>query len=166
MSPRPHRLETNVIHAGEPSPRIEGAVAMPIFQSATFEYRGETSYDDLRYLRLSNTPNHQALHHKLAALESGEAALVTSSGMAAISTTLLSCLSAGDHFLAQNCLYGGTHGLITEDFVRLGLSFDFIDGSDPESWQRLLRPNTRVIYVESITNPLMQVADLDRFSNN
>ncbi len=168
MPSKSHRLETNLIHAGEPSPRIQGAVTMPIFQSSTYEYRGEANYDDVRYLRLSNTPNHQALHQKLAALESGGAALVTSSGMAAISATLLACLDAGDHLLAQDCLYGGTHGLITEEFARLGLSFDFINGHDPESWQRSLRPNTRVIYVEAITNPLMQVADLEavsRFAN-
>ena len=76
------RLETQVVHAGEPLPRIDGAVEMPIFQSATFEYRGEARYDDVRYLRLNNTPNHLALHAKLAALEGAEAALVTASGMA------------------------------------------------------------------------------------
>ena len=86
-------LETQLIHAGEPEPRIEGAVSMPIFQSATFEYSGEREYDDLRYIRLNNTPNHKALHQKLAALEKGEAALVTGSGMAAISTTFFTVLS-------------------------------------------------------------------------
>ena len=94
-------------------------------------------------------------------LEGGEAALVTASGMAAIATTLLACLEAGDHLLAQDCLYGGTHGLITRELVRLGLSFDFIPGDDPQSWRRSLKPNTRVLYLESITNPLMQVADLE-----
>ncbi len=89
------RLETKLVHAGEPRPRIDGAVEMPIFQSATFEYRGEARYDDVRYLRLNNTPNHLALHAKLADLEGAEAALVTASGMAAITTTLLTVLSAG-----------------------------------------------------------------------
>ncbi len=83
------RLETKLIHSGEPEPRIQGAVAMPIFQSAMFEYAGETDYHDLKYIRLNNTPNHVVLHAKLAALENAEAALVTASGMAAISTTLL-----------------------------------------------------------------------------
>ena len=109
------RLETNLIHAGEPHPRIAGAVEMPIFQSAMFEYAGETSYHDLGYIRLNNTPNHKALHEKLAVLEGAEAALVTSSGMAAISTTLFTVLSAGDHILAQSVLYGGTHDLLTLD---------------------------------------------------
>jgi len=154
------RIETKLVHAGEPEPRIGGAVSMPIFQSAMFEYAGETSYHDLKYIRLNNTPNHDALHRKLAALENGEAALVTSSGMAAISTSLLAVLSAGAHLLAQDCLYGGTHDLLTRDFASFGLSFDFIDADEPDSWKRLLRPNTKAIYLETMTNPLLQVADL------
>ena len=153
-------LETKLIHAGEPEPLINRAVSMPIFQSSTYEYTGETSYDDLRYIRLNNTPNHVALHQKLAALENAEAALVTASGMAVISTTLLTILSSGDHFLAQECLYGGTHDFITRDLVALGISFDFIDCDDPDSWKEQLRSNTKAIYVETMTNPLLQVADL------
>lgn len=153
-------LETKLIHAGEPDPRINGAVAMPIFQSAMFEYAGETNYHDLRYIRLNNTPNHVVLHQKLAALENAEAALVTASGMAAISTTLLTVLSAGDHLLAQDCLYGGTHDFLTHDFASFGLSYDFIKSDDPESWRRQVRPNTKAIYVEAISNPLTQVGDL------
>jgi cystathionine beta-lyase/cystathionine gamma-synthase len=153
-------IDTKLIHAGEPNPLIQGAVSIPIFQSSTFEYTGQESYHDLRYIRLNNTPNHVALHEKLAALENGEAAVVSGSGMAAISTTLLTLLSAGDHFLAQDCLYGGTHDLITKDLPAYGISSDFICGKDPEAWKKLLRPNTKAVYVESITNPLMQVADL------
>ena len=153
-------IDTKIIHAGEPKPRIEGAVAMPIFQSAMFEYAGESSYHDLKYIRLNNTPNHAALHAKLAALENAEAALVTASGMAAISTSLLTLLSAGDHLLAQNCLYGGTHDLLTNDFAGFGLAYDFIDADDPASWAARLRPATKAIYVEAMTNPTLQVADL------
>jgi len=154
------RLDTKLIHAGEPDPLIGGAVSLPIFQSSTYEYTGKAGYHDLRYIRLSNTPNHAALHEKLAALEGAEDALVTGSGMAAISATLLGILSSGGHFLAQECLYGGTHDFITKDLVHFGISFDFIDGDAPESWNRKLRPNTRAIYVETMTNPLLQVADL------
>jgi cystathionine beta-lyase/cystathionine gamma-synthase len=153
-------IDTKLIHAGEPNPLIQGAVSIPIFQSSTFEYAGQESYHDLRYIRLNNTPNHVALHEKLAALENGEAAVVSASGMAAISTTLLALLSAGDHFLAQDCLYGGTHDLITKDLPAYGISSDFICGRDADAWKKLLRPNTKAVYVESITNPLMQVADL------
>jgi cystathionine beta-lyase/cystathionine gamma-synthase len=160
MGKTTRKIDTKLIHAGEPEPLIQGAVSIPIFQSSTFEYTGQESYHDLRYIRLNNTPNHVALHEKLAALENGETAVVSASGMAAISTTLLALLSAGDHFLAQDCLYGGTHDLITKDLPAYGISSDFICGKDPEAWKKLLRPNTKAVYVESITNPLMQVADL------
>jgi cystathionine beta-lyase/cystathionine gamma-synthase len=161
MSDIHDRIETKLIHAGEPNPRIDGAVTMPIFQTAMFESAGEKSYHDIRYLRLNNTPNHIALHAKLAALENAEAALVTSSGMAAISTALLALLSNGDHLLAQNCLYGGTHDLVTKDLVGYGIAHDFVDASKPETWEAMLRPTTRLLYVEAIANPLMDVPDLE-----
>src|SRR5256886_15244946 len=81
--------------------------------------------------------------------------------MAAISTTLLTVLSAGDHLLAQSCLYGGTHDLLTRDFAKFALAVDFIDADRRDGWQAQLRPNTRAIYVEAMTNPLLQVADLN-----
>ena len=153
-------LETKLIHAGEPRPRVEGAVVMPIFQSSTYDYTGETDYHDVRYIRLNNNPNHLVLHKKLAALENAEAGLVASSGMAVIAASLMTVLSAGDHLLAQDCLYGGTHGLITKDLPKFDISHTFIDGQDPSSWERALRPNTKAVYVETLTNPLLQVADL------
>ena len=154
------RIETKVIHAGEPEPRIEGAVTMPIFQSATFEYGGEASYHDVRYVRLNNSPNHRVLHKKLAAIENAEAAVVASSGMAAITTTLLTLLKSGDHLLVQDCLYGGTHDFITSDFSSMGIDYDFIKADSPDTWRRKLRTNTKAIYVEAISNPLMQVGEL------
>jgi cystathionine beta-lyase/cystathionine gamma-synthase len=153
-------IETMLVHAGEPEPLIEGAVTAPIFQSSTFESAGAKSYHDLRYIRLNNTPNHDILHRKLAALESAEAALVAGSGMAAISAALLTVLSPGGHLLAQNCLYGGTHDLLTQDFPQLGLEVDFIDGDDPASWREMIRDNTRAIYVEALSNPTLEVSDL------
>src|SRR5579862_6548325 len=160
MTEKSMRIETKLVHAGEPLPRIAGAVEMPIFQSATYEYGGEGNYHDVRYLRTNNTPTQLALHAKIAALENSAAALVTASGMAAISSTLFAVLSAGDHLLAQSCLYGGTHDLLTKDFEQFGLKVDFIDADRPDSWAAQLRPETRAIYVEAMTNPLLQVADL------
>src|SRR5580658_2788939 len=151
------RIDTKAVHAGTPEPRIAGSVAMPIFQSAMYEYAGEATYDDVRYIRLNNTPNQLALHQKLMALENAEAALVAASGMAAISTTLLTLLSPGGHLLVQDCLYGGTHDFITHDFESLGLSFTFIDADNPKSWASALKANTRAIYVEAMTNPLLEV---------
>ncbi len=82
-------IDTKAVHAGEPRPHIGGAVAMPIFQSSTYDYEGETDYHDIRYARLSNSPNHLALHAKLAALENAEAALVTASRSSDHPTTCL-----------------------------------------------------------------------------
>lgn len=158
---RPMRgIDTRLIHAGEPDPLIEGAVSMPIFQSSTFAYRGGTDDHALRYIRLNNTPNHDALHRKLAAIENAESALVLASGMAAITTTLMALMSAGDRMIAQDCLYGGAHDLMRHEFPRFGLGVDFVDAGDPASWPKALTPNTRVFYVETISNPLMRVADL------
>jgi cystathionine beta-lyase/cystathionine gamma-synthase len=155
------KLDTKLIHAGEPQPRIAGAVAMPIFQSAMFEYGGESDYHDITYIRLNNTPNHLVLQQKLAALENAEAALVAGSGMAAITTALLTVLSAGDHLLAQSCLYGGTHDFVTRDLKSFGITYDFIDGNCPENWAAKLKPTTRAIYVETMSNPLLEVPDLE-----
>ncbi|MCC7529197.1 MAG: aminotransferase class I/II-fold pyridoxal phosphate-dependent enzyme [Candidatus Melainabacteria bacterium] len=154
------RVETKLIHAGELRPRVHGAVTLPIFQSATYEYGGEDDYHDIRYIRLNNTPNHTVLHAKLAAIEGAEAALVAASGMAAISTTLLSLLSRGDHILLQDCLYGGTHDFVTKDLPALAIEYDFIDASDPASWESKICKNTKAIYVETIANPLMRVPEL------
>ena len=153
-------FETKLIHTGEPRPRINGAINVPIFQSSTYEYTGEGSYHDVRYLRLSNTPNHLALHKKLAALEGSEAALVTSSGMSAIATALLTFLKAGDHLLAHNTLYGGTADFVNNELPTYGIERDLIDASNHSEWESKLKPNTKVIYIETITNPLMDVPEL------
>ena len=155
-------FDTKIIHSGEPDPRIEGAANVPIFQSSTFEYSGQKSYDDLKYIRLNNTPNHIVLHEKLAILEGGDRALVTSSGMSAITTSLLTFLKSGDHLLAHKTLYGGTADYIKHDLPKYGIEFDFIDAMDLSDWKGKLKSNTKVIYVETITNPLIEVAPLDK----
>ena len=162
MSDKKQRFETRVIHAGEPEPGIGEPVVAPIFQSATFVFDEDGSaYDDVMYVRLSNTPTHDLLHQKLASLEGAEAALVTASGMAAISTALLTFLHQGDHVLVQDCLYGGTHGFVNDDLPGWGISVDVFDPTDPASWEAKLKPETRVMYAETITNPLIQVGELD-----
>jgi cystathionine beta-lyase/cystathionine gamma-synthase len=160
MIPSEMSIETKLIHAGEPRPRPEGAVVMPIYQSSTYEYTGATDYHDVRYIRLNNSPNQLALNAKVAALENAEAALVAASGMAAISTALLTVLKTGDHVLALDCLYGGTHGFVTKDLPRFGVAHSFIRGNNQDSWRRELRPNTKAVYVETLTNPLLQICDL------
>ena len=155
------RLETKLVHAGEPRPRAGRAVSMPIYQSSTFEESGASDYHDVQYIRLNNTPNHLALHAKLAALEGTEQALVAGSGMAAVSSALLTLLATGDHILAHDGLYGGTFDLLTKDLPRLGITCTFVDASRPETWAAHITPRTRVVYVETITNPLVQVVALD-----
>ena len=151
---------TDAIHAGAPRPRAEGAIVTPIYQTSTYEYHGE-DYHDVGYMRLSNTPNHRVLARRIAALESTEDALVLASGMAAISGTLLTVLSAGDHLLVQDTLYGGTTGLVSHDLPRLGIRHSVIDPQAPATWGDALDDGTRAIYVETLTNPLVQVADLE-----
>jgi cystathionine beta-lyase/cystathionine gamma-synthase len=161
MTKRKRSIDTQLIHSGEIRPGIEGAVALPIFQSANFESVEGEEYHDIKYMRLSNSPNHTVLGAKLAALESAEAAQVATSGMAAITTIFHSLLSAGDHVIFQDCLYGGTYDYARREFGRHGLTCDFVAGDRPDTWAEALRPETRMIYVEAITNPLVQVADLE-----
>jgi len=154
-------IESKLIHAGR-TQEFEGAVSVPIFQSSTFlsNFDGEANYyTSNRYIRLNNTPNHDVIHARIAAIEEAENALVFASGMAAISTVLLTFLKAGDHILAQDCLYGGTVTFVTHDLPQYNIMHDFIDATKPQSWEAKLKPNTKLIYVEAATNPLLQVAD-------
>ncbi len=163
-SKRFQTLDTNAVHAGAPEPSIEGAVIAPIFQSANYLMADEGTYDAVRYIRLSNSPNHLLLQARLAALEAGEAAVVTGSGMAAITAAILAFAGQGDHLLAQRTLYGGTQSFLDEDAPRFGIETTAIDIADPRGktvWQEALQPATRLVYVEAISNPLMEVGDLE-----
>lgn len=151
-------LDTRSVHAGEPDPRIEGAVALPIFQTAT--YAQKDPEEEVRYVRYNNTPNHEALHEKLVSLAQTESALVTSSGMAAIASALLSLLDAGDHLVAPRSLYGGTLDLFETLLPRFDVGHTLLPEDDPEAWVDALQSNTQVLYAESITNPLLEVPDL------
>jgi len=160
------RVETLAVHAGDPRPRIEGAAVPPIFQSTVYETLGEAeNYHTQIYPRLNNLPNHLAVGGKIAALEKAEQALPTSSGMAAISTALLSVLEGGGHLLVADQLYGGTHMLVTSYLDRFGMSYDFINPENPTEWREKIRGDTRAIYVETITNPLCRVIDLSAVVN-
>lgn len=150
-------IATRAIHAAER--RVEGAVSFPIFQTSMFQAAGETSYDDVRYIRLNNLPNQIVLGQKLADLEGTESGLVFSSGMAAIATTLLAHLKSGDHMIAHRSLYGGTMDFVENDLPSFGINVDFVDARRPDEWRKVLRPETRLFYVESITNPLNEIAD-------
>lgn len=157
--PADFSLATKAVHAGDPRPRIGGSASIPIFQSTVFEYKKLNSYHDIEYPRFNSLPNQLAVAAKIAALENGEDAVVTASGMAAITTTLLTILGNGSHCLVQEGVYGGTHNFLTDDVGDFGITYDLIDANNPSSWGAKLLPNTRAIYVEAITNPLVHVAD-------
>ena len=153
-------METLVVHGGERRPGPEGSVVFPIYQGTVYSVEPGTGYHDIPYIRLSSTPSQRYLHDKLAALEGAEAAVATASGMAAVTTTLLSIMRAGDHLLAGDCLYGGTHDFLTHHAADLGWRHSFVDLHRPETWAAARTPQTRVFLVETITNPLMRVGRL------
>jgi len=153
-------METLAVHGGERRPGPEGSVVFPIYQGTVYSVEPGTGYHDIPYIRLNSTPSQRYLHDKLAALEGAEAAVATASGMAAVTTTLLSFLRAGDHLLAGECLYGGTHDFITGHAENLGWSYDFVDVNRPQTWAAARTPRTKVFLVETITNPLMRVGQL------
>lgn len=152
------RFDTLAVHGGERVPGPEGSVVFPIFQGTVFTSEPGESYHDIKYHRLNSTPSQRYLHDKLAALEGAEAAVATSSGMAAVTTILHTLLGAGDHLLVGDVLYGGTHDFVSGHAERLGWEYTVIDPHDPSSWQ--VRDNTKAVLVETITNPLMRVGRL------
>jgi cystathionine gamma-synthase/cystathionine gamma-lyase/cystathionine beta-lyase len=160
MDEQNESMETMAVHGGERRPGPEGSVVYPIYQGTVYSVAPGTDYHDLPYLRLSSTPSQRYLHDKLAALEGAQAAVATASGMAAVTTTLLSVLRAGDHLLASDCLYGGTHDFLTRHAEDLGWRCSFVDVHRPETWAAARTPQTRAFLVETITNPLMRVGRL------
>src|SRR5947207_875651 len=149
-------MDTVAVHGGERRPGPNGSVVFPIYQGTVYSVEPGTDYHDIRYIRLNSTPSQLYLHDKLAALEGAEAALATASGMAALTSSLHTLLRPGDHLLASDCLYGGTHDFLTQHAERLGWSYTFVDPQRPDTWAAT--PNTRLFLAETITNPLVRVA--------
>ncbi len=139
---------------------IQGSVCLPIFQSSIYKLKGDEDSSEIQYIRSNNTPTQLSVSRKIAALERGEVALVTSSGMAAISNALLTFLCNGSHLLAQSNLYVGTQNLIIKKFPELGIESDSIVLDSPEDWHQKIRKETKVIYVETVTNPTLEIGDL------
>lgn len=158
-------METVAVHGGERRPGPEGAVVFPIYQGTVYEVEPGTGYHDLKYIRLNSTPSQRYLHDKLAAVEGAHAAVATSSGMAAVTTILLSLMRAGDHLIASDCLYGGTHDFLTGHAADLGWSYSFVDAGAPETWEAARTERTKIFLVETITNPLMRVGLLNEVAD-
>ena len=165
-----YALETLAIHAGceRPDP-VTGALVPPVHMSATFglpefdpeffQTLADSEPPPHVYTRWSN-PTTQLLAERLAALEGGEAALVTASGMAAVSALALTLLGGGDHFIASEVCYVGSLRLFAERLPRLGVSVSLVDTSDVAQVRAALRPNTRLIFAETPANPILRITDI------
>ncbi|BDP41328.1 cystathionine gamma-synthase [Deinococcus aetherius] len=161
-------LTTLAARAGEEAlPNLSTPLVEPIYQSTVYAYpdlgaleRAMSGEEPSSFYYRNGTPNAGTLERALAALEGTEAALVAASGMAAISAALLGVLRAGDHVVADARVYGVTYALLAEEFPRLGITVTFVDGCDLEAVAAAFRPETRVLHVESLTNPLMTVPDV------
>lgn len=150
-------FRTLCVHAGELKDTQHGGAISPIFASTSYSF---TDVKIGQYPRYFNTPNQRGLSEKIAALEGAEAGMIFGSGMAAISTALLSHLKAGDHVVFQDDLYGGTRNFIKYEFPKYGIEFSFTKGLNPENFSAEIRSNTQGIYIETPSNPTLKIIDL------
>ncbi len=151
-------FETMVIHAGQGPDPAYGAVMTPIYQSSTFAFKGVDKPGEFDYSRSGN-PTRKALEKCLAALEGGTHAYSCATGMAA-EAIVLAMLKAGDHLLVHDDLYGGTYRMVTKVTASHGVQVDFVNMRDIPALERAIRPNTKMIWTETPTNPLMNLLDL------
>ena len=159
------RFATRSVHSG--TKQIEGAVNTPIFQSSTYYLTDERyagwangAQHTLIYSRLSSV-NSEACVEKICAMEGAEDGELFASGMAAISTVMMGLLSNGDHVVASADVYGGTYGLMTEELPRFGIEVSMADMQDPDSYEAAIQENTKMLYIESLSNPVLKVCDIE-----
>ncbi len=161
-----HRAETKAVRGGTDLHKKNGPLATPIYQTSTFEVADNEEQlrvtpTDMFYTRYGN-PTVTAAEKAIAELEGTERALVFASGMCAITTPILGLLKSGDHVVAQRDIYGGATKFLGQWLPKLGIETTFVDTGDYEQYERAIRPNTRLLYVESPTNPMLRVIDLRR----
>lgn len=155
-------INTVCVHVGEVvDTQFKGAVS-PMYMSTSYAF---DQVDIKRYPRYFNTPNQEALCKKIAALEHTEDALIFSSGMAAISTTMLSFLKKGDHVVIQQVIYGGTYNFIANEFEKYGIEYSYAASDNFEDLKPLIRSNTKVLYIETPSNPLLGITDIRAISS-
>lgn len=165
------KFATKALHAGHDVKANAGTRAVPIYQTSAYVFNDADHAANLFslaetgniYTRINN-PTNDILEQRLAALEGGIAAVVTASGTAAISGTLLTLLRAGDHIVASTSLYGGTFNLLNTTLPRHGITTTFVDPSDPEKFGEAVQENTRAIFIESLGNPKLDVLDIEAIS--
>lgn len=163
-----HNFATNLLHAGHDVTANGGTRAVPIYQTSSYVFRDTDHAANLFnlsdagyiYSRLNN-PTCDVLEKRLAALEGGIGAVTTASGVAAVSTALLTLLRAGDHIVASSSLYGGTFNLLNVTLTRLGITTSFVDASNPKNFGNAVKENTRAVFIESIGNPKLDVLDIE-----
>lgn len=160
---RSRGFNTRALHAGERC--VEGSVTQPIFQSSTYVCDPDLDINEVRYGRLNNTPNHEMLSRKIASLEGTEDAVVTASGMSAVTTAILSVVGAQGHLLAQDNLYGGTYYFLRDDFPFWGRNVSLFPADESDRLEKYLQPNTKAIYVEAISNPLLKIPHLEKVTS-
>jgi len=168
MPDRQFGFETLALHAGQIPDAATGARALPIYQTTSFVFDSAdhaASLFNLQtfgnvYTRLSN-PTTAAFEERCAALEGGRAAVATASGQAAEMVALFNILEAGDHIVSSSKLYGGTHTMFNVNFKKLGIDATLVDPDDPENFRSAIKPNTKVIFSETLGNPAINMVDLD-----
>ncbi|MDA9334712.1 aminotransferase class I/II-fold pyridoxal phosphate-dependent enzyme [Flavobacteriaceae bacterium] len=165
------KFATQALHAGHDVSQNGGTRAVPIYQSTAYVFNNSDHAANLFalaepgniYTRINN-PTNDILEQRLAALEGGIAAVVTASGTAAIATSLLTLLKAGDHIVASSSLYGGTYNLLNVTLPRHGITTTFVDPSNPENFKAAAQENTRAFFIESLGNPKLDVLDIEAIS--
>jgi O-acetylhomoserine (thiol)-lyase len=168
MADRKFGIETLCLHAGQIPDAATGARAAPIYQTTSFVFDSAehaASLFNLQtfgnvYSRISN-PTVAVFEERMAAIEGGRSALATATGQAAEVTAILTLCSAGDHIVSASTLYGGTHTLLHVNLKKLGIETTFVDPAEPENFRRALRPNTKLLYAETLGNPLINVVDIE-----
>ncbi len=156
------KFESKVIHGGISEDAFTGAVNIPIYQTSTFRQESVGKHKGFEYARSGN-PTRQALEELIKDLESGTAGFAFASGLAALSTVLM-LFKAGDHILLSDNVYGGTFRVVDKVFVHLGISYSLVNTSDLEAVEKAITPNTKAIFIETPTNPLMKLTDLSAIS--
>jgi O-acetylhomoserine (thiol)-lyase len=171
MADRKFGIETLCLHAGQIPDAATGARAAPIYQTTSFVFDSAehaASLFNLQtfgnvYSRISN-PTVAVFEERMAALEGGRSALAAATGQAAEVTAILTLCSAGDHIVSASTLYGGTHTLLHVNLKKLGIETTFVDPADPENFRKALRKNTKLIYAETLGNPLINIVDIERLA--
>lgn len=158
MSSNRKGLNTVCTHVGELEDKVHKGAVSPLYMSTSYAF---DDVDIKRYPRYFNTPNQEGLCKKIAALEKADSALIFGSGMAAVSTSLFAFLKAGDHIVLQQTLYGGTYNLVVEEFSKYGIEYSFTDGWTPQNFESKIKENTKVIYIETPSNPLLTITDIE-----